>query len=93
MQRLNAAYEVLSKIAATWLLKPKGASAMTPTQEQIQERAFYLWEQRGPPEGSPEIDWERAERELRGDTAEKYTASWSRPAPKAGGAVDPARQR
>ena len=55
---------------------------MTPTKEQIQERAFYLWEQRGRPEGSPEVDWERAERELLGHDEPKYTASWSRPAPE-----------
>ena len=64
-----------------WLLNSRGASIMTPTKEQIQERAFYLWEQRGRPDGSPEVDWERAERELLEHEEPKYTASWSRPAP------------
>jgi hypothetical protein len=52
---------------------------MTPTPEQIEERAYQLWEQRGRPQGSPEVDWERAERELSGEKEEKHTASWSRP--------------
>jgi hypothetical protein len=40
---------------------------VSATHEQIEERAYYLWEQRGRPEGSPEVDWERAEQELRGE--------------------------
>lgn len=37
---------------------------MAVPHEQIAERAYFLWEERGRPLGSPEIDWQRAEREL-----------------------------
>lgn len=36
---------------------------MTTTHEQIEQRAYQLWEQRGRPVGQPEVDWEEAERE------------------------------
>ena len=39
--------------------------AGTPTHSEISERAYCCWHQRGCPEGSPEEDWHRAERELR----------------------------
>ena len=52
---------------------------MTATREQIQERAYYLWEQRGRPNGSPEVDWDRAKQEIEGEKEDKHTASWSRP--------------
>lgn len=35
-----------------------------PFQEQVALLAYHLWEQRGCPDGSPEEDWFRAEREL-----------------------------
>ena len=35
-----------------------------PTHEEIALRAFELWRARGCPEGSPEIDWLQAEKEL-----------------------------
>jgi Protein of unknown function (DUF2934) len=34
--------------------------------EKIQVAAYYLWEQRGCPLGTPELDWFRAEDQLRG---------------------------
>ena len=34
------------------------------TQEQIEVRAYQLWQERGCPDGSPEIDWLAAEAEL-----------------------------
>ena len=37
---------------------------MAVTHQQIAERAYFLWEERGRPLGSPETDWHRAEREL-----------------------------
>jgi hypothetical protein len=33
--------------------------------QQIAERAYQYWQERGCPEGSPEEDWYRAENELR----------------------------
>jgi hypothetical protein len=35
-----------------------------PTHDEIARRAYSYWEQRGRPEGSPEVDWFRAEQEL-----------------------------
>jgi hypothetical protein len=36
------------------------------THEEIQARAYELWQQRGCPEGSPEVDWLAAEKEILG---------------------------
>ena len=33
--------------------------------EEIARLAYYLWEQRGHPLGSPEVDWFQAEDEVR----------------------------
>jgi hypothetical protein len=33
--------------------------------EEIARRAYHCWKERGCPEGSPDVDWNRAERELR----------------------------
>jgi hypothetical protein len=35
-----------------------------PTHDQIANLAYKLWQQRGCPDGSPEVDWERAMRVL-----------------------------
>jgi hypothetical protein len=37
-----------------------------PVQEQIATLAYALWQQRGCPEGSPDVDWFQAEVELIG---------------------------
>ncbi|MBV8070061.1 MAG: DUF2934 domain-containing protein [Acidobacteriaceae bacterium] len=39
--------------------------AYTPTHEELSARAYQCWHRRGCPEGSPEIDWDQADRELR----------------------------
>jgi hypothetical protein len=36
-----------------------------PTREEITRLAEKFWMERGRPEGSPELDWLRAEQELR----------------------------
>jgi hypothetical protein len=41
-------------------------SGTIPTHEQIQLRAYELWEGRGRPWGTQETDWFRAEQELAG---------------------------
>jgi hypothetical protein len=53
---------------------------VSATHEQIEERAYYLWEERGRPVGSPDVDWACAERELRGEQEADQMASWARPA-------------
>lgn len=35
-----------------------------PTQDQISKLAYTLWQERGCPNGSPEVDWREAEEEL-----------------------------
>lgn len=44
---------------------PAEAPATPPTHEQIAALAKVLWEARGCPEGSPEVDWFEAEQRLR----------------------------
>ena len=39
-------------------------SASSPEPDQIASLAYTLWQQRGCPEGSPEVDWLQAEEEL-----------------------------
>jgi hypothetical protein len=36
-----------------------------PAHEEIAVRAYQCWHERGCPDGSPEVDWHRAEGELR----------------------------
>ena len=42
----------------------------SPTQEDISKLAYHLWEERGAPIGSPEVDRERAVQELARQRAE-----------------------
>ena len=37
---------------------------MAPTHEDIERRAFQLWQDRGCPLGSPEVDWKHADQEF-----------------------------
>jgi hypothetical protein len=37
---------------------------MIDHRDDIEKLAYALWEERGKPDGSPETDWFRAEREL-----------------------------
>lgn len=37
---------------------------MAPTHEDIERRAFQLWQERGCPLGSPEVDWQHADQEF-----------------------------
>ena len=45
----------------------KTPAVRRPTHEQIARLAYSYWEARGRKEGSPEEDWHRAERVLRGE--------------------------
>jgi len=40
------------------------------SHERTRELAYRLWQQRGCPYGSPEVDWFRAEKQLLGTTAD-----------------------
>lgn len=48
-----------------------------PTSEEIAARAHRCWHERGCPHGSPEIDWHRAEEELRRERAHTKTSGAS----------------
>ena len=37
---------------------------MPATRQDIERRAYQLWQERGCPPDSPEVDWEQAEHEL-----------------------------
>jgi hypothetical protein len=41
-----------------------GAEESRSFHEQVAIMAYHLWQERGCPEGSPEIDWLEAEQEL-----------------------------
>ena len=38
--------------------------AKVPSESEVQQRAYSLWESRGRPFGSPEVDWYRAKEQL-----------------------------
>jgi len=44
---------------------PFGTKASLASQAEISARAYHRWHQRGCPEGSPEVDWQEAEEELK----------------------------
>ncbi len=69
-------------------MTPRGTSGLTegnrvdlseradmPTHREISERAYSCWHERGCPEGSPDVDWDRAERELREERQKGKAAS------------------
>jgi Protein of unknown function (DUF2934) len=45
--------------------KQTTAAPAVPSREEIARLAEKFWAERGRPEGSPELDWLRAEQELR----------------------------
>jgi hypothetical protein len=42
---------------------------------EVAERAYCCWHERGCPQGSPEEDWHRAERELREERRRRSAAA------------------
>lgn len=44
---------------------PAQKDERVPSYDEIAIQAYYRWEARGCPHGSPEIDWQEAEQELR----------------------------
>jgi hypothetical protein len=57
--------------SGTAVMEPVDVSSDLPSQEDIAVRAYFYWEARGCPDGSPEEDWLRAERELLGGSAQE----------------------
>ncbi len=71
-------------------MTPRGSSGLTegnrvelsertdaPSHREISERAYGCWHERGCPDGSPDVDWDRAERELREERRKGKAASAS----------------
>ncbi len=54
-----------------------GTQTAGGTSEEISRRAYRCWQQRGCPHGSPELDWQRAEEELREERRKGRTTSAS----------------
>jgi hypothetical protein len=46
--------------------KRKEVTTVSASHDDIEGRAYQLWQDRGCPQGSPEVDWEQAEQELSG---------------------------
>ena len=65
----NAAGETSTE-ARQSLKRPNGAisdgQSRVVSKSDIATRAYFLWEERGRPEGSPETDWFRAQQEPAG---------------------------
>jgi Protein of unknown function (DUF2934) len=55
-----------AKAAGPKLMKPAVVSPVVVTHEEIEKLAHRFWAERGYQHGSAEIDWFRAEQELRG---------------------------
>jgi hypothetical protein len=47
----------------------------TPTHDELCQAAYRFWEERGCPDGSPEVDWQRAEYELGGPAGVEASAA------------------
>jgi hypothetical protein len=59
-------------LSLSWADNP----AARPNSDQIAVRAYESWHERGCPEGSPEVDWYRAENELASpNTADRTQAA------------------
>jgi hypothetical protein len=52
-------------------------NAARPSSEEIAQLAYELWQQRGCPDGSPELDWFQAEQELAGEAPRNEPVSES----------------
>ncbi len=61
---------------------------MSPSEKEIEIRAYELWEERGWPLGSPETDWFEAEHELNANQDEGIL---SKVAGKVGSAIGSAK--
>lgn len=51
------------------------STATSVSQEEVSARAYRCWQERGCPDGSPEIDWHRAEKELEQERQRNRTAA------------------
>jgi DUF2934 family protein len=54
---------------------PRTSGSLELRHEEVAAHAYRCWHERGCPEGSPEVDWHRAERELRERRSLKASAA------------------
>jgi hypothetical protein len=68
--------ERMNQVAAQTTLAPKSdePTVLIPIEQQIQQRAYELYEQRGRTEGHDLDDWLQAEYEIKGRQANAATA-------------------
>jgi len=55
----------------------RGRAMGTPTHDELCRVAYGFWQERGCPDGSPEVDWQRAEEELGLKEVESYASASS----------------
>ena len=63
--------------AETTILRP--VAAQNPDSSAVALLAYEFWQARGCPEGSPEIDWFRAEQKLAEQSAKRQSSSMETP--------------
>ena len=61
------------EVAASGGAQTERAQDFSP--KEIATRSYELWQERGCPTGSPDIDWFRAEEELRGRYSNRQSAA------------------
>lgn len=55
----------------------EGGETYSFTNDEISTQAYHCWRERGCPHGSPEVDWERAVRQLRDQKERERTTAAS----------------
>jgi hypothetical protein len=55
----------MKAVMETPIREDAAETAATDFHEQVARLAYALWQERGCPEGTPEVDWFQAEQQLR----------------------------
>jgi hypothetical protein len=73
-KRVDRHPDEIEKKPSTVAPKPDELTVLIPIEQQIQQRAYELYEQRGRTDGHDLDDWLQAECEIRGTQANAATA-------------------
>ena len=73
-KRIDRRPEEIEKKPSTIVPKSDEPTVLIPTEQQIQKRAYELYEQRGRTDGHELDDWLQAECEMKGTQANAATA-------------------
>jgi hypothetical protein len=73
-KRVDRRPEEIEKKPSTLAPKSDEPTVLIPTEQQIRQRAYELYEQRGRPDGHDLDDWLQAEREIKGRQAKAARA-------------------